>query len=147
MWPFLTDEQRAAVDVITRFCKNEVQPVYAKERKQFGAPIAAKQLIQAKLADSQVEIDAARLLTYRALEMKARGMDSSLEAGMAKMFASEIAQRVVDRAVQIHGAFGSSPEFPVERLYRQVRMGRVYEGTTEIQQLLLGRALTGYSAF
>ena len=120
---------------------------YARERRQFGAPLAAKQLIQAKLADSHVEIDAARLLAYRALEMKARGMDCALEASAAKLFASEMAQRVVDRAVQIHGGYGSDPGFAVERLYRHVRMGRVYEGATEIQQLLLGRALTGVSAF
>ncbi|WP_342132381.1 acyl-CoA dehydrogenase family protein [Hydrogenophaga sp. OTU3427] len=125
----------------------EAAIAYARERTQFGAPIGAKQLIQAKLADSQVEIDAARLLCYRALELARQGRPCALEASMAKLYATEAAQRVVDRAVQVHGGYGLSPEFGLEKLYRKAREGTVVEGTSEIQRLVIGKALTGLSAF
>lgn len=125
----------------------EAAITYARERTQFGQPIGAKQLIQAKLADSQVEIDAARLLCYRTLELARQGKSCALEASMAKLFATEMAQRVVDRAVQVHGGYGLNPEFGLEKLYRKAREGTVVEGTSEIQRLVIGKALTGLSAF
>lgn len=125
----------------------EAAIAYAMQRTQFGAVIASKQMIQAMLADSQVDIDAARLLAYRALELNRRGAPCAVEASMAKLFATEMAHRVIDRAVQIHGGYGLSPEYPVERLYRTARMGRIVEGTSEIQRLVIGKALTGLSAF
>lgn len=125
----------------------EAAIAYAMQRTQFGAVIASKQLIQAMLADSQVDIDAARLLAYRALELDRRGQPCATEASMAKLFASEMAQRVIDRAVQIHGGYGLSPDFPVEHLYRIARMNKIVEGTSEIQRLVIGKALTGISAF
>lgn len=125
----------------------EAALAYARERTQFGGPIGAKQLIQAKLADNQVDIDAARLLTYRALELARRGQPCATEASMAKLHATEAAQRVVDRAVQVHGGYGLSAEFGLEKLYRKSREGTVVEGTSEIQRLVIGRALTGLSAF
>ncbi len=120
---------------------------YAGQRTQFGAPIAAKQLVQAMLADNQVDLDAARLLCYRTLELRRRGQPCALEASIAKLHATEAAQRVIDRALQIHGSYGLSPEFPLETLYRAVRKMAIVEGTSEIQRLAIGRALTGVNAF
>lgn len=120
---------------------------YAKQRPQFGGPIAGKQLVQALLADNQVDIDAARLLCYRALELRRRGLPCAVEASIAKLHATEAALRVVDRALQVHGGYGLSPEFPLERLYRSVRKSTIVEGTSEVQRLAIGRALTGINAF
>lgn len=120
---------------------------YSKDRTLFGGTLASKQLIQAQLADNHVEIEAARLLAYRALELSARGMPCAVEASMAKLYASEMAQRVTDRALQIHGAYGTTPEYPVEKLYRMARLGTFYDGTSEIQRLIIGKALTGVAAF
>ena len=120
---------------------------YAKERVQFGAPLAAKQLIQAHLADSAAEIDAARYLSYQALALAERGEPYGLAASKAKLFASEMGKRVTERACQIHGGAGLCPEYRVERLARQVRMMTIVEGASEVQRLIIGRELTGISAF
>jgi alkylation response protein AidB-like acyl-CoA dehydrogenase len=115
---------------------------YAKERKAFGQPIADFQAIQWMIADSATELEAARLLTLRAARLKEVGARSfSREAAMAKLMASESAGRVCDRALQIHGGYGYSRDFAVERHYRDVRVTRIYEGTSEIQRLVIARAL------
>lgn len=120
---------------------------YAKDRTQFGAPIAAKQLIQGQLADCATEIEAARLLCYHALRLADAERPYSLAASKAKLFASEMAKRVTERACQIHGGAGLCPEYRVERTARHVRMMTIVEGTSEIQRLIIGRELTGISAF
>lgn len=120
---------------------------YAKNRTQFGAPIAAKQLIQGQLADCATEIEAARLLCYHALQLADEERPYSFAASKAKLFASEMAKRVTERACQIHGGAGLCPEYRVERLARHVRITTIVEGTSEIQRLIIGRELTGYSAF
>jgi alkylation response protein AidB-like acyl-CoA dehydrogenase len=111
---------------------------WAKSRRQFGKPLAEHQLVQARIARMATDLAAARLLTYRALHEKDLGAErTGLESGMAKSFATEAAQRIVDDAVQILGGRGVLAEHPVERLYRAVRALRIYEGTTEIQQLII----------
>ncbi|WP_077213209.1 acyl-CoA dehydrogenase family protein [Bacillus dakarensis] len=120
---------------------------YVKEREQFGKKIGSFQLIQEMLADMKTDIDAARLLAYRALDMVNKGKHCRLETSMAKAFAAEMAVRVTSDAIQIHGAYGLTSEFPLERLYRSARILPIPEGTTQIQQLIMGRELTGISAF
>lgn len=111
-------------------------------RRQFGAALADFQLTQAALAEMATELDAARLLVYRAAWLKDRGAPRvTREAAMAKLFATEAAQRIVDRAVQLHGGAGVERGTVVERLYREVRAPRIYEGTSEIQKLVIARAL------
>jgi len=112
---------------------------YAMDRKQFGKPIADFQLIQAMLADSRAEIYAARSMVMDAARRRDAGEDISTEASCCKLFASEICGRVADRAVQIHGGAGYIAEYAVERFYRDVRLFRIYEGTSQIQQLLIAR--------
>jgi len=112
---------------------------YAMERKQFGKPIADVQLIQAMLADSKAEIYAARSMVLDAARRRDAGEDISTEASCCKLFASEMCGRVADRAVQIHGGAGYIAEYAVERFYRDVRLFRIYEGTSQIQQLLIAR--------
>jgi acyl-CoA dehydrogenase len=112
---------------------------YATERKQFGRPIADFQLIQAMIADSKTEAMAAWALVRDAAEVKDRGEAVTLEAAAAKYFASEMVGRVADRAVQIHGGAGYIADYGIERLYRDVRLFRIYEGTSEIQQLVIAR--------
>jgi alkylation response protein AidB-like acyl-CoA dehydrogenase len=115
---------------------------YAKERKQFDKPIADFQAIQWMIADSATELDAARLLTLRAAAMKSRGDAAfSREAAIAKLFASETGWRVCDRALQIHGGYGYVRDFAVERHLRDVRVTRIYEGTSEIQRTVIARTL------
>lgn len=115
---------------------------HARSRRQFGAPLGSFQLIRQKLAASATELDAARLLAYRAAWKKDQGAARiTQEAAMAKSFATEAAQRIVDRAVQVLGGRGVMADHPLDRLYRSVRALRIYEGTTEIQQLIVGRAL------
>lgn len=116
---------------------------YAKERKQFGKPIAEFQAIQWKLADMATNIEAARLLTYRAAIAKNQGKDIILESSMAKYFASEIAVQAANEAVQIHGGYGFIKEFPVEKFYRDVKLCTIGEGTSEIQKLVIARTLLG----
>lgn len=112
---------------------------YAVERKQFGQPLAEFQLIQAMLADSQAETYAARCMVLETSRKRDRGNDVSMESSCCKMFASEMVGRVADRAVQIHGGSGYIRDFAVERLYRDVRLFRLYEGTTQIQQIVIAR--------
>lgn len=112
---------------------------YAMERKQFGQPIAEFQLIQAMLADSQAELYAARCMVLDAARRRDDGHNVSTEASCAKLFASEMVGRVADRAVQIHGGAGYVADYGIERFYRDVRLFRIYEGTTQIQQLVIAR--------
>jgi butyryl-CoA dehydrogenase len=119
----------------------ETSLAYAKERKSFGVPIAEHQAIQFMLADMATEIDAARLLTWRAACMKDEGARHSTESSCAKLFASEMATRVAHRAIQIHGGYGYSTEFPVERHYRDARITEIYEGTSEIQRIVIAASL------
>jgi acyl-CoA dehydrogenase len=115
---------------------------HARRRTQFGQPIAQFQAIQAKLADMATELHAARLLVYSAARRKDAGASRvTLESSMAKLFATEMAHRVVDQAVQIHGGAGVLRGSPIERLYREVRAPRIYEGTSEIQRLIIARQL------
>jgi alkylation response protein AidB-like acyl-CoA dehydrogenase len=110
---------------------------YATEREQFGRPIADFQAIQFYLADMVTELDAARLLTWKAAWAKDRGRRYTLEAAQAKLFASEMAQRVTNKALQIHGGYGYTREYNVERHFRDARITEIYEGTSEIQKLVI----------
>ncbi len=116
---------------------------YAKERVQFGQPIARFQAIQWMIADMATEIDAARLMVYRAAAMKDAGVRYTKEAAMAKLYASEVAERAAFKAVQIHGGYGYSREYPVERIYRDQRLCSIGEGTSEIQRLVIARQVLG----
>ena len=116
---------------------------YAKERVQFGQPIAKFQAIQWMIADMATEIDAARLMIYRAAAMKDAGVRFTREAAMAKLYASEVAERAAFKAVQIHGGYGYSREYPVERIYRDQRLCSLGEGTSEIQRLVIARQVLG----
>jgi alkylation response protein AidB-like acyl-CoA dehydrogenase len=119
---------------------------YATQRKAFGKPIAGHQLVQELISDMVVETEAARLLVWRAGDLKNKGRPNTRETSIAKLYASEIAQRVTDNAIQIHGGYGFSDEFPVERFWRDARVNRLYEGTTQIQKLIIGRFTTGIDA-
>ncbi len=112
---------------------------YARQRKQFGKPIGDFQAIQWMLADSKVELDASRLLTLRAARLKETGAPFSREAAMAKLYASEAANRICNRVVQIHGGYGYVRDFPAERHLRDVRVTTIYEGTSEIQRTVIAR--------
>ena len=115
---------------------------YAKERVQFGKPIATLQAIQWMIADMATEIDAARLLVYRAAWLKDNGLRFGQEASMAKLFASEMATRVAGKAIQIHGGYGFTESYPVERHYRDAKITEIYEGTSEVQRMTIaGNAL------
>jgi alkylation response protein AidB-like acyl-CoA dehydrogenase len=118
----------------------EEATAYAKDRRQFGRPIADFQAIQWMLADSKTELEAARLLTLRAAQHKEDGVSFSTEAAMAKLFASEAANRICDRAVQVHGGYGYVRDFAAERHLRDVRVTRIYEGTSEIQRTVIARS-------
>jgi acyl-CoA dehydrogenase len=119
----------------------ELGVAHAKRRKQFGQPIAANQAIQWMLADSAVEIHAARLMVYDAAAKLDRGIRVSREAAMVKVYASELANRVADRVLQIHGGMGYMKDSPVERAYRDVRILRIYEGTSEVQRMIIAEEL------
>jgi butyryl-CoA dehydrogenase len=112
---------------------------YAKERVQFGKPIATLQAIQWMIADMATEIDAARLLVYRAASCQDEGRPYSNEAAMAKLFGSETASRVAGRAIQIHGGYGYTESYPVERAYRDSKVTEIYEGTSEVQRMVIAR--------
>jgi alkylation response protein AidB-like acyl-CoA dehydrogenase len=114
---------------------------YARERRQFGQPIAAFQAIQWKLADAATRIEAARLLTYRAAYLKDRGVRMTRESSMAKLFASETAVKVADDCVQIHGGYGFVKDYPAEKYFRDVKLLTIGEGTSEIQRLVIARQL------
>jgi alkylation response protein AidB-like acyl-CoA dehydrogenase len=121
----------------------DVARAYAKERRTFGKPIAEHQAIQWKLADMATEIDAARLLVYRAAWLKEQGRPHSEEGAKAKLFASEMARRQTAEAIQILGGYGYTKEFPVERYYRDAKITEIYEGTSEIQRLVIARSVLG----
>lgn len=114
---------------------------YAQERQAFGAPIISQQAVAFKLADMATSIDAARLLVHRAAQLREDDMPCLTEASMAKLFASEMAERVCSDAIQIHGGYGYLTDFPVERIARDVRVCQIYEGTSDIQRLVISRAL------
>ena len=120
---------------------------YAKQREQFGKPIAGFQLIQEMLADMLVEVEAARLLVWRAAALKDKGTRNTVEAAIAKYVASEAAVKCANLAIQVHGGYGYIDEFPVGKYLRDARVTTLYEGTSQVQKLLLGRHLTGVNAF
>ena len=114
---------------------------YAKERKSFGGPISQLQAIQFMIADMATEIDAARLLVHRAAAMKDKGVKHTAESSTAKLFASEVATRVAHKSIQIHGGYGYSTEYAAERHYRDARITEIYEGTSEIQRIVVANSL------
>jgi alkylation response protein AidB-like acyl-CoA dehydrogenase len=125
----------------------EVMTAYATQREQFNRPIAGFQLIQELIADTAVEVEAARMLTWRVADLKTRGEKYTLAASMAKYYASEASVRAANAAVQVHGGYGYVDEFVVGKLLRDARVTTLYEGTSQVQKLLIGRAVTGVSAF
>ncbi|WP_328909281.1 acyl-CoA dehydrogenase family protein [Streptomyces sp. NBC_00234] len=129
---------QAALDVAVR---------YAGEREQFGKPIAGYQLVQELISDISVDVDAARMLTWRVADLVDRGQDFATAASTAKLFASEAAVRAANNALQVFGGYGYIDEYPVGKLVRDARVMTLYEGTSQIQKLIIGRALTGVSAF
>ncbi|MFD4870985.1 acyl-CoA dehydrogenase family protein [Streptomyces sp. NPDC058412] len=120
---------------------------YAAQREQFGKPIAHHQLVQELIADISVDVDAARLLTWRVADLIDRGQPFATESSTAKLFASEAAVRAASNALQVHGGYGYIDEYPAGKLLRDARVMTLYEGTSQIQKLLIGRARTGVSAF
>jgi alkylation response protein AidB-like acyl-CoA dehydrogenase len=114
---------------------------YSKNRSSFGQPIFNHQAVQFKLSDMATQIEAARQLIWHAASLKDAGLPCLKEAAMAKLFASEMAERVCSDAIQVHGGYGYVNDFPVERIYRDVRVCQIYEGTSEVQKILIGRAL------
>jgi alkylation response protein AidB-like acyl-CoA dehydrogenase len=116
---------------------------YAKERVAFGKPIFEHQALQFRLAEMATQIEAARQLIHHAARLKDAGQPCLKEAAMGKLFASEMAERVCSEAIQIHGGYGYVSDFPVERIYRDVRVCQIYEGTSDVQKILIGRALAG----
>ncbi|MEU3747620.1 MULTISPECIES: acyl-CoA dehydrogenase family protein [Streptomyces] len=120
---------------------------YAGEREQFGKPIASYQLVQELISDIAVDVDAARLLTWRVADLIDRGEDFATAASKAKLYASEAAVRAANNALQVFGGYGYIDEYPVGKLVRDARVMTLYEGTSQIQKLIIGRALTGISAF
>ncbi|MEE1793990.1 acyl-CoA dehydrogenase family protein [Streptomyces sp. BE308] len=129
---------RAALDAALR---------YAGEREQFGKSIASYQLVQELISDISVDVDAARLLTWRVADLIDRGEEFATAASRAKLFASEAAVRAANNALQVFGGYGYIDEYPVGKLLRDARVMTLYEGTSQIQKLIIGRALTGVSAF
>ncbi|MFC8291923.1 acyl-CoA dehydrogenase family protein [Streptomyces sp. NPDC057242] len=129
---------RAALDAALR---------YAGEREQFGKPIASYQLVQELISDISVDVEAARLLTWRVADLIDRGRDFATAASQAKLYASEAAVRAANNALQVFGGYGYIDEYPVGKLVRDARVMTLYEGTSQIQKLIIGRALTGVSAF
>ena len=119
----------------------EAALAYAKERQSFGQPIFQHQAVQFKLADMATQIEVARQMIFHAAALKDAGQPCLKEAAMAKLFASEMAERVCSDAIQVHGGYGYVSDFPVERIYRDVRVCQIYEGTSEVQKILIGRAL------
>ena len=114
---------------------------YAQQRESFGKPIFEHQAVQFRLADMATQIEAARQLIRHAAAMKDAGLPCLKEAAMAKLFASEMAEKVCSDAIQVHGGYGYVSDFPVERIYRDVRVCQIYEGTSDIQKILIARAL------
>lgn len=131
---------------IARACIDAAKK-YALERTQFGRPIASFQLIQEAIADMVTEMEAARLLVYRAGFLKQQGRRNAREVALAKYFASEMAIRAASKAIQIHGSYGYSDEYPVERFFRDARLNTIVEGTSEVQKLVIGFHELGIRAF
>jgi butyryl-CoA dehydrogenase len=125
---------------IARACLDEAIG-YAKNRRQFGRPINSFQAIQWMIADCATEIEAAHCLTLHAADLKDQGMSFTKEASMAKLFASEMANRVAYRTLQIHGGYGYMKEYKIERLYRDARVTSIYEGTSEVQRIVIAREM------
>ena len=121
----------------------EAALAYARERHAFGKPIAEHQAVLFRLADMATEVEAARQLVWHAATLRDAGEPCLKEASMAKLFASEMAERVCSAALQVHGGYGYVTDFPVERIYRDVRVCQIYEGTSDIQRLVIGRSLVG----
>lgn len=119
----------------------EAALAYARDRQTFGKPIIEHQAVSFRLADMATQVDAARLLAWRAATLKDAGKPCLVEASMAKMFASEMAEKVCSDAIQIHGGYGYVSDFPVERIYRDVRVCQIYEGANDIQRMVIGRAI------
>ena len=119
----------------------EAAVAYAKERVTFGQPIIEHQAVNFRLADMATLLDAARLMVWRAASLKDAGKPCLTEASMAKMFASEAAEKIASDAIQIHGGVGYTSDFPVERIYRDVRICQIYEGANDIQRLVIGRSI------
>jgi butyryl-CoA dehydrogenase len=119
----------------------EAALAYSKDRSAFGRPIFQHQAVQFKLADMATQIEAARQLIWHAASLKDAGRPCLKQAAMAKLFASEMAERVCSAAIQVFGGYGYVSDFPVERIYRDVRVCQIYEGTSEVQKMLIGRAL------
>jgi alkylation response protein AidB-like acyl-CoA dehydrogenase len=119
---------------------------YSKEREQFGRPIASFQLVQAMIANMVVETEAARMLVWRAGYLKDAGKPNTTETSIAKLYSTEAAIRCANTAIQVHGGSGYVDDYPVERYLRDVRVTTLYEGTSQIQQLIIGRAVTGINA-
>jgi butyryl-CoA dehydrogenase len=114
---------------------------YARDRVAFGKPIAEHQAVNFRLADMAVQVEAARQLVWHAASLRDAGEPCLKEASMAKLFATEMAERVCSDAIQVHGGYGYVSDFPVERIYRDVRVCQIYEGTSDIQRMVIGRAL------
>ena len=119
----------------------EAALAYAKERITFGKPIIEHQAVAFKLADMATQIDAARLMVLRAAALREAGKPCLTEASMAKLFASEMAEKVCSAAIQLHGGYGYLADYPVERIYRDVRVCQIYEGTSEVQRMVIARGL------
>lgn len=119
----------------------EAALAYARQRESFGKPLIEHQAVSFRLADMATQVDAARLMVWRAAQLKDAGQPCLTEASMAKLFASEMAEKVASDAIQIHGGYGYVSDFPVERIYRDVRVCQIYEGASDIQRLVIGRAL------
>jgi butyryl-CoA dehydrogenase len=116
---------------------------YAKERRQFGTSIGKHQAVGSMIAEMATQVDAARLMVYRAALLRDQGMPFAKASAMAKLFSSEAASKVTDLAVQIHGGYGYSRAYPVERYYRDARATRIYEGTSEIHRIVIAREVLG----
>jgi alkylation response protein AidB-like acyl-CoA dehydrogenase len=121
----------------------EAALAYARERTSFGKTIVDHQAVNFRLADMATALEAARQLVWHAASLRDAGQPCLKEASMAKLFASEMAERVCSDAIQIHGGYGYVSDFPVERIYRDVRVCQIYEGTSDIQRMVIGRALAG----
>jgi alkylation response protein AidB-like acyl-CoA dehydrogenase len=119
---------------------------YSQEREQFGRPIASFQLVQEMIADIALDTEAARMLVWRAGYLKDAGKPNTTETSVAKLYATEAAIKSANTAIQVHGGSGYVDDYPVERYFRDVRVTSLYEGTSQIQKLIIGRALTGINA-
>ena len=119
----------------------KVAPALRRERRSFGVPIGQHQMVQWMLADMATAVDAARLLTWRAATLKDRGQPYGPAASMAKLLASETAMRVATDAIQVHGGYGYVKDYPVERYFRDAKITQIYEGTSQIQRLVIARSV------